>query len=298
MSSVFIGEIRTSTTRLPKSLRLRKSFTKVFDSKVVIVKLRSIVTLLFLFAAFALCHGNLPADRLAVLSKYGLPDDQFLKPADGYLIGSPDRTRCPRWVLEVLDGKHLAGKAVRGDESWRADLRVPSEFRTTLKDYEASGFDRGHLAASADHTSSEAAQSATFTLANTMPQTPELNRGEWKRLEDHLRRRASESGVVAYVVTAPIWRMKTDDLKTQWIFAKTIGRGVWVPTHCAKAVLWEVDGKVEAIECWCLPNDSDHPVDDFQRHRISADELESISGLDLFVGLPDRIENELEAVIP
>ncbi len=50
-----------------------------------------------------------------------------------------------------------------------------------------SGYDRGHIAPSADRTRNEADNSAAFLISNMMPQVPELNRGVWDDLEEYCR---------------------------------------------------------------------------------------------------------------
>ena len=42
--------------------------------------------------------------------------------------------------------------------------------RSTNKDYSGSGYDRGHLAAAANHRNSESAMNQTFVLSNVSPQ--------------------------------------------------------------------------------------------------------------------------------
>jgi endonuclease G len=62
-----------------------------------------------------------------------------------------------------------------------------------IDDYKHSGYDRGHLAPSADFEWSEEANEATFTMANMVPQMPGLNKFAWKGLEEEVRKWASQS---------------------------------------------------------------------------------------------------------
>ncbi|WP_445243799.1 DNA/RNA non-specific endonuclease [Microcoleus sp. MON1_C5] len=45
-----------------------------------------------------------------------------------------------------------------------------------------SGYNRGHIAPSADHTRNAANNRATFLMSNMMPQMPKLNRPVWRNL--------------------------------------------------------------------------------------------------------------------
>lgn len=255
----------------------------------------TVILLLFLMALHVKSETSKPTEA-ASLAKYA-PDANTVQPSDDFLIGKPDRTRCPRWVLEKLDAAALVDDSRRGDESWCEDSRLPIESRAILRDYERSGFDRGHLAAAQNHARTEATQQTTFTLANAMPQNPALNRGLWNQLEQRIRERAKKPGVTAYVLTLPVWQVSRDELGKGWVFTHTIGRGVWVPTHCAKAVLWFQRDKLEALDCWLIPNVE--PKDDakLERFRVKGDALEAVTGLDLFPGVPDDLEERLESAL-
>jgi endonuclease G len=65
-----------------------------------------------------------------------------------------------------------------------------------------SGYDRGHITASADRTRNEADNSSTFLMTNMMPQVPELNRGVWGDLEDYCRELVQRRG---RNFTSPAW---------------------------------------------------------------------------------------------
>jgi len=51
-----------------------------------------------------------------------------------------------------------------------------------------SGFDRGHLVASANHTELLLQNSETFLLSNMSPQHEDLNRRKWVDLEKAIRK--------------------------------------------------------------------------------------------------------------
>ena len=60
-------------------------------------------------------------------------------------------------------------------------------YKVRSTDYTVRGYDRGHIAPSADRTRKEADNSATFLMANMMLQVPEVNRGVWGDLEEYCR---------------------------------------------------------------------------------------------------------------
>lgn len=51
------------------------------------------------------------------------------------------------------------------------------------KDYAGSGYDQGHNMSAQDNTCSETGMRECFYYTNMFPQTPQLNRGVWKKLE-------------------------------------------------------------------------------------------------------------------
>ena len=84
------------------------------------------------------------------------------------------RTRNPRWVAEALTAEGSRGgegAANRTGVPFSEDGALPRRFRAALDDFRASGFDRGHLAAAANHRGEGPdALRATFTLSNVSPQ--------------------------------------------------------------------------------------------------------------------------------
>lgn len=70
--------------------------------------------------------------------------------------------------------------------------RTGLQFRQTvpgpLFHYSRSGYDKGHMAPAADFAHTRKEMAVTFDYINALPQTPSLNRGEWKRDETRVRR--------------------------------------------------------------------------------------------------------------
>ena len=70
--------------------------------------------------------------------------------------------------------------------------RTGLQFRQTVSGplfrYSRSGYDKGHMAPAADFAHTREEMAATFDYVNALPQTPSLNRGEWKRDETRVRK--------------------------------------------------------------------------------------------------------------
>jgi len=62
------------------------------------------------------------------------------------------------------------------------DKSIPSAERAELRNYARSGYDRGHVAPSADMFDMQS-QHESFSLANMVPQEPSVNRRIWGAVE-------------------------------------------------------------------------------------------------------------------
>lgn len=114
------------------------------------------------------------------------------------------------------------------EPSWRfsEDERVPRP-RAKHQDYTKSGFDRGHMVPAADRSASRELMRSTFIMTNVCPQTPALNRGEWKKLEEACRsyvRNGHDLRIVAEAVfwTADTLRIGRDSVAVPHGFVKTV----------------------------------------------------------------------------
>ncbi len=247
----------------------------------------ALMAALLISVAYLTARPAIGAEPLKELTKYGVPDSTGVS-RGRYLAGYDGRTRSPRWVLERLDSKQLKVTVDRDSESFHADREVPSELRVDAGDYRGSGFDIGHLAPAATHRTNQADLDSTFLFSNATPQQPQFNRGLWRTLESEVRTRAEASPV--WVITCPLWIPSGGTLQI-----RTIGpHGVWVPSHCGKAVLIE-GAKGVSVESWILPN-VELKGRETAEFRVSVDEFETAAGLDLWNELPDEIETKIEAL--
>lgn len=217
-------------------------------------------------------------------SRYGMPPADLLLFNREYVVGYSYLFRQPRWAMEVVDPTNRRVE-VKRDDTFRADLRVPDAFRAGLEDYRQSGYDRGHLVASADRRSTGLKNSETFLMTNMSPQVPRFNRGIWKRLEKAVRDLASMFEEV-YVVCGPLF----DVGKTIRVIGDDPDNPedvvVPVPDSYFKSVLAEnVKGTLE-LWSFILPNaTSSEPL---KRFLCQTTEIERRAGLLLW----DRLRGE------
>jgi endonuclease G len=111
-------------------------------------------------------------------------------------------TKGALWSAEHLTAESVAAaKQQPRTGRFHEESRIPASDRGMTADYARSGYDRGHMTPSGDMPSQHS-QEETFTLANMVPQTPQLNRGVWEAIEEAVRSLAIQDGSL-YVVTGP-----------------------------------------------------------------------------------------------
>ncbi|MCF6366442.1 MAG: DNA/RNA non-specific endonuclease [Bacteroidales bacterium] len=200
------------------------------------------------------------------------------------------------WVAHIIT-PDIKGKGFSRTNDFREDTAVKTgsscekdfflkylQADSTYK-YDGFGYDRGHLAPSADFRWCKEAMSESYYYSNMSPQRPEFNREIWAKLESFIREYVAESDEKVYVVTGGILK---DDLKK-------IERGVnkvSIPEEFYKVVL-DIDGDSKAGIAFIIPNEKcEYPVISY---AVSIDEVEKKTGIDFFPALSDDIENKLES---
>lgn len=190
-----------------------------------------------------------------------------------------------RWVAYTLAKQDISGVVGRSS-SFSRDAQLVARFGVVASnaDYSKSGFDRGHLLPSGDRTSSSGANKATFLLSNCAPQTPALNRGPWRELEEQIRREITGGADTIYIVVGPV-ALKDSDKRIG-------GAGVTVPEAFFKAIVILKNGEWSGM-AYVMPNLTDglRRVTDY---RVTIDSAEALTGYDLFYNLPDTLENRIE----
>mgnify|MGYP001218156630 CR=1 FL=1 len=176
------------------------------------------------------------------------------------------KTRTPIWSAEQLSpGIIRAASNIERDSTFHEEASLPESYRSRLKDYRGSGWDRGHLAPSANMSNPET-QQESFSLANIIPQSPGLNRGEWADVESDVRSLARRRDSV-YVVTGIL--LSGAEVRT------LPGGRVVIPDQIWKAVASPQEGTVVFL----AENADDAPV-----YSITLDAFRKSTGIDPFPG--------------
>lgn len=192
-----------------------------------------------------------------------------------YAVLDSGVTRGALWSAEHPTADVLeAARQTRRVNLFHPEYALTSDDRAELADYARSGFDRGHMTPSGDMPD-PVAQQQSFSLANIVPQTAQLNRGVWERIESIVRTVVKRTGE-AYVVTGPAF---------QGANLQQIGGRVLVPTSTWKAIYVPATGDAGAWSC----TNTTVPACTV----LSVADLAAQTGLDPFPGLSQSVKATL-----
>ncbi|MEX1189290.1 MAG: DNA/RNA non-specific endonuclease [Bacteroidia bacterium] len=235
------------------------------------LKLQNLRTDLQQYGLPALAAGDEPVEHSAMTLLYNEKHEQ------------------PSWVAHIILPDIAAGMVgrtndFRPDSLVKTGSAVEQDYFLKNKmadgsfEYDGFGYDRGHLAPSADFRWSLKALSESYLYSNMSPQLPDFNRDSWAKLEDLLRAYVQEHKTPLYVITGPILR---DELPV-------VERGVnqvTIPRYYYKLAWDRANGKCIAF---IMPNKKcEFPLESYS---VSIDSVEAITGFNYFPTLSDDLE--------
>ncbi|MFN6527310.1 DNA/RNA non-specific endonuclease [Nostoc sp. ChiSLP03a] len=204
----------------------------------------------------------------------------------------------PNWVSWQLNTSWL-GSAPRQDD-FRADTTLPSScYRVTSSDYTGSGFDRGHMTASADRTNTITNNSATFLMTNIIPQSPDNNQGPWAALENYSRDLVNQ-GKELYIISGSYGTGGTGSNGTK----NTIANGnVTVPTRTWKVIVVLNSSNSDAssvnnntrVIAVNMPNSQGIRNNNWTNYRVSVDSIETNTGYNLLSNVSSSVQSVIES---
>lgn len=230
------------------------------------------------------------------LEKIGLPK---LLPGEeviyhsAYALTYAEPYEQAKWVAhiilpDVMQGNEGRSNDFRADTSIKTGSAVDADYfkkdmqpNGTIK-YESFGYDRGHLAPSADFRYSKKALSESYYYSNMSPQVAQLNRGRWAEMEDMIRQYVVKNKTQLYVVTGGILKPELKKIEQ--------GRNkVSIPEQYFKVVL---DMEHQQAIGFIMPNqDCKQTV---MHYACTIDSVESVTGIDFFPNLLQSQQDMLE----
>ncbi|MEO6490119.1 MAG: DNA/RNA non-specific endonuclease [Ferruginibacter sp.] len=198
-----------------------------------------------------------------------------------------------KWVAhiilpDVIHGNEGRSNDFRPDDKIRSGSAVEADYflkvmnaDSTFK-FDAFGYDRGHLAPSADFRYSKKALSESYLYSNMSPQVAKLNRGRWAELEDLVRQYVVRNHSQLYVVSGPVLRAGLPKIE------RGINK-VTIPEKYFKVVFDESNHRAIGF---VMPNaECEYPV---MNYATTIDSIELITGIDFFYNLDDKEEAAVE----
>lgn len=205
----------------------------------------------------------------------------------------------PNWVSWDLSASHI-GSTDRCNcfsaDTALARLGYGSKMYTTA-DYIAGGqWDRGHMESSADQTTTDTENGATFFLTNMLPQRHDLNAGPWEKLEIALRDSA-KAGREVYQIAGGVF---------------TNGSGLGTLNNAGKIAIPDSTWKIAVIMpagsgltsvtspqsvtviAVNMPNVVGIATNGWQMYQTTVDRIQHSTGYDFLSAIPEAIQCRLE----
>lgn len=241
---------------------------------------------------------NLKLEKIQFdLNSVGLPalypGDELIKHSAIQLAFAPEYKQA-RWVAhiilpDVINGVVFRTNDFRVDSSVKAGSAVEADYflksinEDSVAVYDGFGYDRGHLAPSADFRWSKKALSESYFYSNMSPQVADFNRGGWGELEDAVRGYIYRNPTSQlYVFTGPFLE------KDLPVITRGVNK-VPIPKKYFKVI---VDLEKKRGIGFIMPNQAiNKPL---KSYAVSIKEVEKQTGLDFFSKVNSSLQQEIE----
>lgn len=218
--------------------------------------------------------------------------DDYIIVRPQYVVSYSDAKGGANWVASEVNASWF-GDVERYTGNFITDNSLPSNFKKIKdSDYTNSGYDRGHLVRSEERTATDDDNKSTFIMTNVIPQTPDLNRGVWLKLENECERLCKKDNKELYVVAGGIYHTNRT--------LNDAGKVV-IPDSCFKIVVVLDKGQTLAnvnsttkIIAVVMPNISGIRNAEYEAYLTSVDKIEASTGYDFLSEIEDSIEKTLE----
>ncbi len=216
----------------------------------------------------------------------------FLIARPQYALSFNSSAGRPNWVSWHLNAAWLG--PVSRQEDFRSDDELPpSWYRVTENDFSGTGYDRGHMCPSGDRTATETDNSETFLMTNMVAQAPDNNQGPWADLENYCRELVA-NGAELFIVSG-----------CYGINGTIAGGHISVPSRIWKVivVLDQPESGISGVTSSTrviavdMPNANGIRSNNWKNYRITVDDIEAATGLDILSGVSPSVQSVIESGI-
>jgi endonuclease G len=195
-----------------------------------------------------------------------------------------------QWVSWTVSDSDL-GSVSRSKEFYpESQLPRSNCIHPQPEDYSGSGFDRGHMAPSGDRTASRESNNAVFSMANIVPQAPQVNQKGWNDLENWTRARVREgfdaivfAGAAGNSGTMPGSGINLPELTWKVVALVPAGQSLGTQASLEPQVFGVI-----------FPNQLSRAPMPLSEAFVSVDKIEEVTGFDLLSGLDQEIQTRIE----
>ena len=198
------------------------------------------------------------------------------------------------WTAYHLNSSHMGSLDRPSKWSYSPGISTSDQVDLRSNSYNDS-YSRGHMVPNASRNGNETMQLQTFYVTNSVPQIQDnFNGGVWQNLEAALQSIAKSEEI--YIVTGVAFNKVGESKSITYTTAKDDTKRVPVPNYFYKVVLKvEKSGNTvtsaSTVGFWF-----EHKTysDSYTNYSVSVDQIETWTGFDFFVNLPDDIETAAE----
>lgn len=174
-----------------------------------------------------------------------LRDSVYVKNAVFEVVYS-ENLQQPKWL--VYTSTNRATNVNRGSMDFYTEKEIST---SDAQDYAKNEWDKGHLAPAATFSDNEANLKQTFSYLNCALQQQDLNRGEWRLLEEQERKWDDTENL---------------EIRIDLVFStlpRKVPTGATIPDRLVKHIRFE---KSKKWQCFDFPNQK--PTKSWNEHRI------------------------------
>lgn len=233
-----------------------------------------------------------------IIKSVGLPTSKIhLEPTihSAMAIGFNCHYKMAAWTFHVLTpdvsfGNVMRTNDFRPDNSIACPIAVEQDYfikedkSDGTLNYVGFGFDRGHLAPSADFRWSKQALSESYYYSNMTPQRSGFNRESWAEVETLLRRIVDNNPQNYLVITGPV---VSDTMK---VIEKSVNK-LSIPDYHYK-IIADLSSDSPKGMAFLMPNRKcELPASEYV---VTIDSIQQLTGLDFFPSLTQKMQQVVE----
>lgn len=186
---------------------------------------------------------------------------------------------------------------------WSYNPNIDEKYQVMVTDgsYSNSTYSRGHMCPNGSRNGNATMQAQTFYVTNQVPQIQNsFNSGIWSNLENAVQGIAKSHNEEIYVVTGVAFEKEGETRTINYTSPKSSSQRVPIPNYFYKLVLRVKYSGRTISNASCIAFWFDHKAysDSYQNYTVSVDQVETWTGFDFFVNLPDDLESAAESKTP